>query len=77
MNEVSDELLALQEADALIREKRKLLYDEVAGMPFLPKDATTKAAFSALCGAQRYIERLTREHVTGSKAAPLTLGQGR
>lgn len=61
---ISEELLALQDADELINKFRRALYrsDSV-----LPQDALTQAAFGALCGAARYIERLTREHVTGER----------
>ena len=64
---LSDEFLALQDADVLLRDHRSALYVGSGAWIRLPTDATTQAAFSALCGACRYIERLTQEHVTGKR----------
>lgn len=60
----SDEFLSLQEADSLIREHRRSLY---ADRGYLPLDVATQAAFGALCGASRYIERLMVGHLTGTQ----------
>lgn len=68
MSEVSLELLALQDADALLEEKSKELYVNGGTLySYLPHDTTAQAAFGALVGARVYIAKLTREHVTGEK----------
>lgn len=64
---VSDELLALQEAEAIIQEHKMALYVGEGILMRLPRDGTASAAFGVLVGAQDYIQRRIREHVRGRR----------
>ena len=63
---ISEELMVLHVTYALLTERVNGLYANTQTVyTFLPTDPLTQAAFSALCGARRYISALAHKHVTG------------